>query len=450
MFEAGARVVRLNYSHDTQAEQAARAEMARRLARELGLSIAILADLQGPKLRIGEIAGGPVLLQEGATLTLTARPVPGSAREVHFGEPEVIADIRPGARILLDDGLLELRAVRVDGLDLLTEVVDGGVLSSRKGVTLPDTEICLASLTDKDRDDARAAVALDADYIALSFVRSAANVQDLRDHLRTLGAEEIPIITKIEKREALGRFPEILAASDGIMVARGDLGVETPPEEVPIHQKAIVKQCNAVGKPVIIATQMLQSMIDNPRPTRAEASDVANAILDGADAVMLSGETAVGRYPAQAVGMMRKIAVSTEAHFPYDVRIREAASQPARTVTDAISQATCEIAEELGARAIIASTRSGHTARMIAKYRPRTPILAPTPDAAVAARLALVWGVEPLLVPQFETTDEMIQKSVDAAKARGLARAGDLVVITAGVPIGGEGRTNMVKVHVVE
>jgi pyruvate kinase len=450
VLQAGARVVRLNYSHGTQAEQAARAEMARGLAGELGIPIAVLADLQGPKLRIGEIANGPVTLREGAPFTLTARPVPGSEREVHFGEPEVIADIRPGARILIDDGLLELRVLGVDGPDVLTEVVDGGALSSRKGVTLPDTEICLVSLTDKDRDDARAAVAAGVDFIALSFVRSAANVQDLREALRALGAEDIPIITKLQKREGLGRSPEILAASDGIMGARGDLGGETPPEEVPIHQKAIVKQCNAVGKPVIIATQMLQSMIDNPRPTRAEASDVANAILDGADAVMLSGETAVGRYPVNAVGMMRKIAVSTEAHFPYDVRIREAASEPARTVTDAISQATCEIAEELGARAIIASTRSGHTARMIAKYRPRTPILAPTPDAAVASRLALVWGVEPLLVPRFETTDEMIQKSVDAAKARGLAQSGDLVVITAGVPIGGVGRTNMLKVHVVE
>jgi len=450
MFQAGARVVRLNYSHGTQADQAARAETARRVARELGIHIAVLADLQGPKLRIGEIAGGPVTLQEGAAFTLTARAVPGSEREVHFGEREVIGDLRPGARILLDDGLLELRVVRVDGLDALTEVVDGGALSSRKGVTLPDTEVCLSSMTDKDRDDARTAVAVGADFIALSFVRSAANVQDLRDLLRSLGTEEMPIIAKIEKREALGRFAEILEASDGIMVARGDLGVETPPEEVPMHQKAIVRQCNAAGKPVIIATQMLQSMIDNPRPTRAEASDVANAILDGADAVMLSGETAVGRFPVEAVGMMRKIAQSTEAHFPYAARALQAASSHAHTVTDAISQATCEIAEELGAKAIIASTRSGHTARMIARFRPHTPILAPTPDPAAASRLALVWGVEPLIVAQFESTDEMIEKAVEAARARGLVQAGDVVVITAGVPIGGAGRTNMLKVHVVE
>lgn len=450
MLEAGARVVRLNYSHGTQADQAARAATARRVAGELGIHIAVLADLQGPKLRIGEIAGGPVTLQEGASFILTARAVPGSEREAHFGEPEVIGDLRPGARILLDDGLLELRVVRVDGLDALTEVVDGGPLSSRKGVTLPDTEICLSSMTGKDRDDTRAAVAAGVDFIALSFVRSAANVQDLRGLLRELGAGDMPIIAKIEKREALGRFAEILEASDGIMVARGDLGVETPPEEVPMHQKAIVRQCNAAGKPVIIATQMLQSMIDNPRPTRAEASDVANAILDGADAVMLSGETAVGRYPVEAVGMMRKIAASTEAHFPYAARIREAAAAPSHTVTDAISQATCEIAEELGARAIIASTRSGQTARMIARFRPHTPILAPTPDPAAAARLALVWGVDPLIVAQFESTDEMIEKAVDAARARGLAHSGDVVVITAGVPIGGQGRTNMLKVHVVE
>jgi len=447
---AGARVLRLNYSHGTQAQQAARAEMARSIARELGIPIGILADLQGPKMRIGDLAGGSVVLREGATLTLTARPVPGSEREIPFAEPDVLADIRPGARILLDDGLLELRAVRTDGADVVAEVVVGGELSSRKGVTLPDTDVRMASLTDKDRGDARAAVAAGTDFIALSFVRSPEHVADLRQLLRSLGAEDVPIIAKIEKREALERFPEILEAADGIMVARGDLGVEIPPEDVPIHQKAIVRQCNAVGKPVIIATQMLQSMIDNPRPTRAEASDVANAILDGADAIMLSGETAVGRYPVESVAMMGKIARATEAHFPYGARLREAADARAATITDAISQATCEIAQELGATAILASTRSGHTARMVAKYRPATPILAPTPDPKVAARLSLVWGVEPLLVPQFDTTDEMIAKAVDAARGQGLVRAGDVVIITAGVPIGGPGRTNMLKVHVVE
>jgi len=447
---AGARVVRLNFSHGKPEQHAARVQTVRELARDLGVFVGVMADLQGPKLRIGEIAGGAVTLQEGAPFTLTARAVAGSEREVHFGQPEVLRDIQPGARILLDDGLLELRAQRVDESGVLTEVVVGGPLSSRKGVTLPDTEIRLASLTDKDREDARLAASLGVDFIALSFVRSAANVQDLRDHLRSLGAEDIPIISKIEKREALGRFPEILGASDGIMVARGDLGVETPPEDVPIHQKAIVKQCNAAGKPVIIATQMLQSMIDNPRPTRAEASDVANAILDGADAVMLSGETAVGKYPVEAVGMMSKIARATETHFPHDARMREAVSQQALTVTDAISQATCEIAGELGAKVIVASTRSGHTAQMVAKYRPPTPIIAATPDPQVASRLTLVWGVEPLLVQRFESTDEMIAKAVEAARAQGMVRAGDVVVITAGVPMGGQGRTNMLKVHVVE
>ncbi len=450
ILEAGARVVRLNYSHGTQAQQAARADAARRMARDLGIPIAILADLQGPKMRVGDIPGGSMTLREGATVTLTARPILTGEGEIPFAEPDVLADIRPGARILLDDGLLELRAVRTDGTDVTAEVVVGGELSSRKGVTLPDTEVRMSSLTDKDRDDARAAVEARVDYIALSFVRSAANVEDLRALLRDLGAGDTPIIAKIEKREALERFAEILDAADGIMVARGDLGVEIPPEDVPAHQKAIVRQCNAVGKPVIIATQMLQSMMDNPRPTRAEASDVANAILDGADAVMLSGETAVGRYPVEAVEMMGKIARATEAHFPYGAHLREAADARAVTITDAISQATCEIAQELGATAILASTRSGHTARMVSKYRPATPILAPTPDPKVAARLALVWGVEPLLVPQFDTTDEMIAQAVGAAKQRGMVRTGDVVVITAGVPIGGAGRTNMLKVHVVE
>ncbi len=450
ILQAGARVLRLNYSHGTQAQQAARAETARAIARELGIHIGILADLQGPKMRIGDIAGGSITLRQGATVVLTAKPTPGAEGEIPFAEPQVLADIRPGARILLDDGALELRAVRAEGDEVQAEVVVGGELSSRKGVTLPGTEVRMASLTAKDRDDARAAVAAGVDFIALSFVRSAADVQALRALLRSLDAEDMPIVAKIEKREALAQFPAILDAADAIMVARGDLGVEIPPEDVPIHQKAIVRQCNAAGKPVIIATQMLQSMIENPRPTRAEASDVANAILDGADAVMLSGETAVGRYPVEAVAMMGKIARATEAHFPYGARLRDAADVRAATITDAISQATCEIAQELGAQAIIASTRSGHTARMVSKYRPQTPILAPTPDPKVAARLALAWGVEPLLVPQFDTTDEMIARAVDAAKGRGLVRAGDLVVITAGVPIGGTGRTNMLKVHVVE
>jgi len=450
ILQAGARVLRLNYSHGTQAQQAARVEMARGLARELGIHIGILADLQGPKMRIGDIAGGSIALRQGATVVLTARPTPGAEGEIPFAEPDVLADIRPGAHILLDDGALELRAVGSEGGDVVAEVVVGGELSSRKGVALPDTPVRMASLTAKDRDDARAAVAAGVDYVALSFVRSAADVEDLRELLRSLGAEDMPIIAKVEKREALTQFPAILAAADAIMVARGDLGVEIPPEDVPIHQKAIVRQCNAAGKPVIIATQMLQSMIENPRPTRAEASDVANAILDGADAVMLSGETAVGRYPVDAAAMMAKIARATEAHFPYGVRLRDAADAPAATITDAISQATCEIAQELGATAIIASTRSGHTARMVSKYRPQTPILAPTPDPKVAARLSLVWGVEPLLMPQFDTTDEMMAQAVRAAKERGLVHAGDVVVITAGVPIGGKGRTNMLKVHVVE
>lgn len=450
LLQAGARVLRLNYSHGTQAQQAARAEMARAIARELGIHIGILADLQGPKMRIGDIPGGSVILREGVTVVLTAQPMPGAEGQIPFAEPEVLADIRPGARILLDDGALELRAVGADEGGVSAQVVVGGVLSSRKGVALPDTEVRLASLTAKDGDDARAAVAAGVDFVALSFVRSAANVEDLRGLLRGLGAEDMPIVAKIEKREALARFPEILTVADAIMVARGDLGVEIPPEDVPIHQKAIVRQCNAAGKPVIIATQMLQSMIDNPRPTRAEASDVANAILDGADAVMLSGETAVGHYPVDAVAMMSKIGRATEAHFPYAARLWEASEARATTITDAISQATCEIAQELGAKAIIASTRSGHTARMVAKYRPQTPILAPTPDLKVAARLALAWGVEPLLVPQFDTTDEMIAQAVNAAKGRGWVHPGDVVVITAGVPIGGTGRTNMLKVHVVE
>lgn len=450
LIEAGARVVRLNFSHGTHEDQEWRLRTVRRLTDEMDIFVGVMVDLQGPKLRIGLIENGPVTLEEGARFVLTSRDAPGNAQEVHFGYPDAISRVEPGVRVLLDDGLIELRAERVEDTDLITEVVVGGELSSRKGVTLPDTELQLASLTDKDREDARFAASLGVDFFALSFVRSARNVEDLRQYLKEVGAEDTPIIAKIEKKKGIERFSEILHVSDAIMVARGDLGVEVPPEDVPIHQKALVKECNAAGKPVIIATQMLQSMMDNPRPTRAEASDVANAIWDGADAIMLSGETAVGRYPVGAVKMMAKIARVAEEHYPYAAHLNAAVSNRAYTVTDAISQATCEIAHELRVKAVIASTRSGHTARMVAKYRPATPLFAPTPEPAVASRLTLVWGVTPILVEQFDSTDEMIQNAIQAVKARQAVREGDLVVITAGVPTAGAGRTNMVQVHAVE
>ncbi len=447
MIRAGMDVARINFSHGDHETHARNIALVRRLAQEEGRVLAVMGDLQGPKLRVGKIAT-PVTLRPGQDFNLTTRPVPGDEREVNFPHPEVIEDVRPGGRILLDDGLLELEVLEASSTDIHCRVVTGGPLKSHKGVSLLGVSLNLPSLTEKDREDAAFAVQQKVDYLALSFVRRAEDVSQLRELLEQNQAS-IPIIAKIEKREAVEAFEEILKVSDGAMVARGDLGVEAPAEEVPIYQKQIIRLANGVGKPVITATQMLNSMIDDPRPTRAEASDVANAILDGTDAVMLSGETAVGKYPLEAVRVMARIAWTAERILPYREWVHKAALAPSSTPTEAISQATCEIALELSAKAIISSTVSGHTARMVAKHRPSTPIIAVTPSPETQRRLALVWGVYPLLVSEFAHTDQMIETAVQAALDEGLIEKGDIVIITAGVPLGGPGRTNMLKVHVV-
>jgi len=377
------------------------------------------------------------------TLSSAGVPAPGAIPLPH---PEVVRDVRLGDRILLDDGLLELEVVDHGETEVRAEVVAGGVLTSRKGLSLPHTHLKLPSVTAKDQVDAAFALEQEVDYVALSFVRCGDDVQNLRAWLRDRGAET-PIVAKIEKPEALDCFDSILAVSDGIMVARGDLGVEAPAEEVPIAQKRIIRACNLAGKPVITATQMLDSMIRNPRPTRAEASDVANAILDGTDAIMLSGETAMGRYPVAAVRTMARIAAVAEPAMPYADWLRRKIAAPSHDVTDALSQVTVELAAELGATAIIASTTSGETAQQVASHRPATPIIAPTPSLTTCRQLALVWGVEPLLIGDFDNTDALICTAVEAARARGLVRDGELVILTAGVPVGGPGLTNMIKVH---
>jgi pyruvate kinase len=350
--------------------------------------------------------------------------------------------------MLLDDGLLELRVVQTDGQEVHAEVVVGGVLKSRKGLSLPHTSLRMPSVTDKDREDATFAAQHKVDYFALSFVRSANDVENLLRYLHELEVET-PVIAKIEKPEALNCIDDILAVSDGLMVARGDLGVEAPAEEVPIAQKRIILACNRAGKPVITATQMLDSMMRNPRPTRAEASDVANAILDGSDAIMLSGETAVGKYPRKTVQTMARIAEVTERSMPYADWLRRIPHFDEPSVPDALARVACETASELETKAIFASTVSGSTARRIASHRPVMPIIAPTPEPATYRQLALVWGVEPLLVDEFANTDAMIVTVVEAARALDLVQNGDLVIITAGVPLGGSGLTNTLKVHYV-
>jgi pyruvate kinase len=452
VMQAGMDVARVNFSHGDHETHAQTIASLRRLSAEEEKLVAIMADLQGPKLRVGEITGGQVHLKRGDEFTLTAHAVPGSAEAVHLPHPEIVHDLSLGQRVLLDDGQIELTVIGKTGTDLVCRVVTGGVLGSHKGVNLPGARLRISSLTEKDRQDTLFAVEQGVNFMALSFVRSPADVLELRHFLQAHGAD-LPIVAKIEKPEALEVFDEILEVSDGVMVARGDLGVETPPEEVPFHQKEIIKAANCAGKPVITATQMLQSMIERPRPTRAEASDVANAILDGTDAVMLSGETAVGAYPVEAVRTMRIVAANAEAHLPHDrwAHILTAGADAASTypATEAISQATVQVARAVGARAIVTSTMSGTTARMVARHRPSVPVVAATSNPRTLGQLALVWGVQPVLVEDFDHTDEMIHLTVKAACEAGIVSWGDVIVITAGIPFGGSGKTNFLKVHTV-
>ena len=447
MVRAGMSVARVNFSHGAHADHARRIAAVRDAAAHTGATLAVLADLQGPKFRIGDIEGGSLRLEPGGTILLTTRPGRDDARTVHLPHADLVAAVRPGQRVLLDDGMIVLEVEAATGTDLRCRVVSGSTLASRKGVSVPDTQLPVPSLTDKDREDARFAVGHDVDMLALSFVRTAADVQVLRALLGELGSPAM-LVSKIEKRQALDDFPSILAASDAVMVARGDLGVETPAEEVPIHQKEIIRACNHAGKPVITATQMLQSMVENPTPTRAEASDVANAILDGSDAVMLSAETAIGKHAVEAVQVMARIAERTEPHLPR----RPAAGGPDAAIdpTDAIAQAAVATAADIGAAVILCATLGGYAPQRIAKYRPHTPILAVTPDPRVQQRLALTWGVVSRRIAPARNAEEMLESALAAVREAGVARPGDTIVLTGGIPVVARGRTNFLKVHVIE
>ncbi len=447
LLRAGMDVARLNFSHGDHAGHAARIERVRRIAQEQGSVVAILGDLQGPKIRVGEITNDGVLLQAGQTLTLTAQPVTGTADRVHVDFPQLAESVRVGNRILLDDGLIELQVVSAAGAEVVTRIVTGGTLKPHKGVNLPGVALKISALTDKDRADLEFAVGQGVDYIALSFVRRPEDVVELKRLLAARGAL-IPVIAKIEKPEAIAQIDAIIAAGDGVMVARGDLGVEAPPEQVPLYQKTIIRKANAAGKPVITATQMLESMIGNPRPTRAEASDVANAILDGTDAVMLSAETATGRYPVEAVETMARIAQVMEADMLLTPHTH-AMTGDALSTTDAIGMATCDLATHLRARIILTATSSGSTARMISRHRTRTPIFAVTWNPETQRRLALVWGIESAIIPPASNAETMVAHGLAAALEKGIVKDGDSVIITAGVPLGIAGRTNMVQVLTV-
>ena len=448
LISAGMDVARLNFSHGTLAEQGERITRLRRAAEKLGRPIGILLDIQGPKVRIGRIEPDPLVLESGQPFALVSEPVVGDATRAAVQYPELYRLLHPGSTVFLDDGLIELSVERVEGTTVHCRVVVGGQLRSHKGLSLPGVELDLPALTDADAEHIRFGIERGVDFVAASFIRRAEHVTAVKRVIREAGGTQ-PVIAKIEDHVGVRHLEEIVREADGVMVARGDLGVQIPPEEVPLVQKRIIEACNRLGKPVITATQMLESMVHNPRPTRAEVTDVATAIFDGTDAVMLSGETAIGRYPVAAVRVMDRIARCTESAIPYDQLLASRRSGPSLSIAEAISYATCWAAADLNAAAILTSTQSGATARMVSKFRPAAPILAMTPHPEVARRLSVVWGVHPIVVPRTDRIDDMIDVAVGAARAGGFIREGDRVVITAGVKTGEPGSTNLLQVYTV-
>ena len=449
LIEAGVDVARMNFSHGTHEEHQERIDHVRRAANELGRDVAILQDLQGPKIRVGKIEDGSVLIHEGHKLVLTSEKIEvGTAERVYVSYPSLHSDVEIGGRILLDDGLLELKVMETNGSEVITEVVVGGALRSRKGVNLPHLRTNSPALTEKDIADLEFGLEMDVDLIALSFVRDGADVTNLVRRIRESG-KRVGVIAKIEKPEAVHNFDQILDQADGIMVARGDLGIEMPMQEVPGTQKEIIKKCRQAGKPVITATQMLESMIENPRPTRAEASDVANAVLDGTDAVMLSGETAVGKHPVRVVEVMSQIIKEAEKYEP-QVSLGHPDEWLTEAVTESISYMACELAHQIDAKAIACLTSSGTTARAISRHRPEVPVYAFTNHIKVVKQLAVQWGTKGFAIPFQRDTDRGVTTVHEMLKARGLVDSGDRIVITAGMPLPTRGRTNMVHVSEVE
>jgi pyruvate kinase len=447
LMRAGMDVVRLNFSHGTHEEHRRRMEAVRAASGRHEKSIAVIADLQGPKIRTGRLRGGlPVLLKNGQRFVITARPCEGTAERVSTSYRPLPREVRRGDRILLADGLIELRVVGVRGDDVITEVVNGGELGENKGINLPGVNLRVSALTPKDRADLAFALRIGVNYIAQSFVRTAADVRAAKAAIARLG-KDTPVIAKLEKPEAIANLEDILRVADGVMVARGDLGVEMSPEQVPVVQKQIIARARARRIPVITATQMLESMTLNPRPTRAEASDVANAIFDGTDAVMLSAETASGRYPVEAVRMMDRIIRAAEA-AGRDVPMRRRSGE-ALSVAETISEAVCVAATELKMKVIAVFTQTGSTARLIAKYRPRPPIIAFSPTQDARRRLSLLWGVIPRSIEGVRNIDELASVAEQRLLEEGYVRPGDVVGIVAGTPLGVPGTTNFMKLHVI-
>jgi len=448
LIRAGMNVARLNFSHGSYAEHAALIRAVREAAADEGQIVAILQDLQGPRIRLGEVAAG-TLLEPGQRFVLDTESAPGNAQRASMSYArQVAAHAAPQHRVLIDDGRLELEVVRSDVDSIVTTVRAGGALGSRKGVNLPDTALAILSPTDKDRADVLFGISHDVDFIALSFVSNAAQVRELQAMIRAEGSEA-HVVAKIERPEAVTNIAEIVAQADAIMVARGDLALEIGATHVPVVQKKIILAANEAGVPVITATQMLESMIREPKPTRAETSDVANAIFDGSDAVMLSGETAVGRYPVGSVAEMTAIAMATERELPYRRLGQRGAELAKRSIDRAICEAAVEVARRANAAAVIAVTSSGATPRAVSVYRPEMPIVGASHRIKTCRRLALVWGVTPLFIGEYQNTDEMVKIVIETAERHGIVADGERIVITSGQPIGHPGSTNMVQVRQV-
>ncbi|MDR2183514.1 MAG: pyruvate kinase, partial [Clostridiales bacterium] len=449
LIKAGLNTARINFSHGNHDSHTDIIDKLKAAREELAAPVALLLDTKGPEIRIKTFKDGDVSLKKGQKFTLTTDDVSGDENIVSVTYEELPNDVHVGSKILLDDGLIELRVSAIIGNDVECIVGNDGDLGDNKGVNLPETNVSLPSLTQKDVDDIKYGIKMDFDFIAASFVRSAKDVLEIRQVLEDNDGSHLQIIAKIENREGVDNLESILEVADGIMVARGDMGVEIPPEEVPLIQKRMIRKCNMVGKPVITATQMLESMIHNPRPTRAEANDVANAIFDGSDAIMLSGETAKGSYPVEAVKMMDRIARQTEENLSSAQSMRRRSDQNVVNVTNAITYATCSIAASLGAACIVTVTKSGYSGRMVAKYRPNCTILVVATNTVVWRQMSLVWGVMAVTAGMVESDAELFEVAGKCAMDSGLAKNGDLIVIVAGVPVGASGTTNLVKVQVV-
>jgi len=444
---AGMNVARFNFSHGTHEEQKAKYERVLKVRKELGLPVATMLDTKGPEIRLRDFEGGKVELKAGETFTLTTEEIMGTAQRATISYKNLKNDISVGTTLLIDDGLIELEVEKISGEDIICRVINGGFVSNHKGVNVPGAILSMPYISDADMEDILFGIKEGYELIAASFVRSKEDIYELRKILQEHGSD-MKIIAKIENMQGIENLEEILEASDGVMVARGDMGVEIPMEEVPVLQKKMIKMANAQGKHVITATQMLESMINHPRPTRAEATDIANAIYDGTTAIMLSGESAAGKYPVEAVKTMARIAEAAEKDIDYRSRMRRNDEGDKSEITNAIAYATCSAAMDLNAAAIITVTMSGYTAEAISRFKPSCPIIGCAVNERVCDQLNLLWGVNPLLIKKEENSEELFADAVTAAKEAGYVHTGDIVVITAGVPLGITGTTNMI--HVVE